>query len=117
MEMRWTEKQGRGLFSSFSSGASFMHGLLDYFKQHNVTITSTAIKTTTAMPNDNLRIMSTYVPEKRPSHKEWCKQMGINEVTYLNHPDAKERADDIMRYVGIERTLNAFERITGIMMH
>jgi hypothetical protein len=117
MEMRWMEKQERGLLPSLSLGASFMHGLLSYFKQYNVTITSTAVTTTTPMPNDNLRIMSTYVPEKRPTHKEWCKQMGMNEVTYLNHPDAKERADDIMRYVGIERTLTNFERITGILMH
>lgn len=117
METKWTERPERGLLPSLSLGVSYMDALLNYFRQHSITITSTAITTTTTMPTDNVKLMSSHIPDKRPSYKEWCKQIGFNEVTYLNHPDAKQRADDIMRNVGIERTLTPFERITGIDMH
>lgn len=61
-----------------------------------------------------IKIKNTYIPKDKPSYEAWIKELHTSEVVYLNHPDAKPKADKIMENVGIEvdcRTL--WEVLTG----
>lgn len=70
---------------------------------------------TTITDKNGIKVQSTYTPTERPTYKEWVKEMGINEITYQYHPDAKPKADQINRHMGaVEWFLTRFERITGI---
>ena len=79
-----------------------------------------AKKTTpiTVTDKNGIKVIATYAPTDRPTYKEWVQNMGINEITYQYHPDAKPKADQINLRMGtVEWFLTRFERITGIRWH
>jgi len=60
-----------------------------------------------------VRILHSYIPANRPAYGEWVKELGINEMTHLYHPDAKAVADRINAPVGVPRRPTLMDEILG----
>jgi hypothetical protein len=42
-----------------------------------------------------IKIKSTYCIKDRPTYSQWVRKMGISEIVYIYHPDAKAKAKEI----------------------
>lgn len=62
---------------------------------------------------NGVKLRESYIPHGRPSYTKWVKSMGINEVTYQHHPDAKGRADQITEPLGVPRRPTLAEHLIG----
>ena len=61
-----------------------------------------------------IKIKDTFEPKERPKFEDWMKQLNTSELVYLNDPQAKKKADEITKPMGIKidcRTL--WEVLTG----
>lgn len=48
-----------------------------------------------------IKIGKTHLPVDRPSYEAWVQSLHTSEFVYMNHPEAKPKADRIMEHVGI----------------
>lgn len=62
---------------------------------------------------NGVKLRESYIPHNRPSYQKWVKGMGINEVTYQHHPDARPRADSITEPLGVPRRPTLTEHLLG----
>lgn len=79
--------------------------------------------TTTAKPEgeylkdytdrNGVKLRESYIPHSRPTYTKWVKQMGINEVTYQHHPDARPRADSITEPLGVPLKPTLIDELLG----
>ena len=51
--------------------------------------------------NGGVKIKDTAIPPKRPPFNQWVKEMRIGGVAYWTAEDGKQKADEIMKDVGL----------------
>jgi hypothetical protein len=51
--------------------------------------------------NDEVTIKETVSPFIRPTYQQWAKEMRIGGVAYWTAEDGKQKADEIMKNVGL----------------
>jgi hypothetical protein len=49
---------------------------------------------------NGIKIRSSYCIKDRPTYSQWVRKMGISEIVYIHHPDAKNKAKDISKSYG-----------------
>ena len=53
---------------------------------------------------NGVKVLSSAIPEDRPTQDKWLKKLKISEMAWYHHPDGRQRAEEIMESVGIEYT-------------
>ena len=51
--------------------------------------------------NGGVKIKETHTPFIRPTYQQWVKEMRIGGVAYWTAEDGKQKADEIMKDVGL----------------
>jgi hypothetical protein len=62
---------------------------------------------------NGVKTLSSCTPEERPPYQKWMRMMKISHAAWYHDPDGRERAENIMKNVGVE-IKSEFEKLKDV---